>query len=54
MITIEELRAWVNNPSIPMDYCVGIDDDGITLVLVGPDDHVGASLEVGGIPEDMV
>jgi hypothetical protein len=51
MIGKAELLRWVN--TLDDESCIGIDDGGLTLCEVLPDDTTGeAYIEIGGLPED--
>jgi hypothetical protein len=52
MVGKAELLAWVN--SLSDDSCIGVDEGGLTLREVLPDDTLGeAYIELGGIPEGV-
>jgi hypothetical protein len=51
MIGKAELLRWVK--TLSAESCVGIDEGGLCLCEVGPDDQVTeAYIEVGGVPEE--
>ncbi len=49
MVNKAELLAWIN--TLDENSCIGIDDDGLTLIEIGPDDRpTEAYIEIGGVP----
>ena len=52
MVNKAELLAWVE--TLDDDSCIGIDEGGLCLREVLPDNSMGeAYCEIGGIPEDV-
>lgn len=52
MMNRNEVLEWVQ--SLSPDACIGIDEGGLCLREIGPDDRpTGAYCEVGGIPEEI-
>jgi hypothetical protein len=52
MIGKAELLRWVK--TLDDESCIGIDEGGLCLWEVGPDDKVTeAYIEIGGIPEEV-
>jgi hypothetical protein len=50
MIGKAELLRWVN--SLSDESCIGVDEGGLCLREVGPDDRMTeAYFEIGGVPE---